>query len=154
MQNGRFISKEIYYSMSNLEQAPIKKIDQMTYLYQVSRDFFMLCNFTSKPFYFYDGKRYTNLKLEDSIYAYATPTVLVDLEFLINFTDQMKERSNLPQYLKNTENDIIIQDTINGFIDSFKFTMGNGKSFNQCPASTTLNLPNQSWWRRRLIIDF
>jgi hypothetical protein len=44
------------------------------------------------------GGEYENLKLEDSIYDYVTPVILVDVDFLLNFTDQMKGRGRLPKY--------------------------------------------------------
>ena len=136
LEKGCLIAKEAFFAMNEKNQRGAKLIDHVSYLYQISNEYYMLCNFTSHEYYPYGGKRYKNLKLEDSIYRYVTPMILVDVDFLLNFTDQTKGREFLPESLKNTEDDVIIQDTIEGFIDSFNFTMKNGKAFKDCQAST------------------
>jgi len=141
-QENGFCSLRIY--LKNKKLVPKSEFDKpgvsffqhVTYLYQITEHRYMFCNFTSKEHYYYNEKKYTNLKLTDSIYPYVSPMIIVDDVFLENYTDKFKGRFYLPENLLQFTDDLLIDHTTSGFLESYNYTMSVGKSLRNCPNSS------------------
>lgn len=104
-------------------------IEHIGYFFKITDSLWSICNITSQSHIKTIDGNINNIKLNNSLFKYVTPQVIVNVFQVEQFLILDKNYNNFPNFIKNYNKDLIIEEIEKAVITSLEYSYNNYHSF-------------------------